>query len=71
MEVVQWIFMWVVVGVWICYKRNWYKDLGNYKAIGFADSTSNFVCGCTIVFVPIALILAFFDVFIKNNWKNI
>lgn len=66
MEVVQWIFMWLVIGTWICYKRNWYKDTTDYAN----DSTPNFICGCTIVFAPIALILAFFDVFIKNNWKK-
>jgi hypothetical protein len=66
MEIVQSIFIWVVIGVWICYKRNWYKDTYD----NFSDTTPNFVCGCTIVFAPIALILAFFDVFIKNSWKK-
>lgn len=67
MEILQSIFIWVVIGVWICYKRNWYKHLASYGG----DSTPNFVCGCSIVFAPFALTLAFFDVFIKNNWKNI
>lgn len=62
MEIVQWFFMWVVIGVWICYKRNWYKYLADYND----DSTPNFVCGCTIVFAPMSLILALFDVFCKK-----
>lgn len=65
METIQWIFIWVVIGVWICYKRNWYKDYDSE----FHD-TPKFVCACNIIFAPIALIQAFFDVFIKNSWKK-
>lgn len=66
MEVVQCIFIWVVVGVWICYKRNWYKDAGAFES----DDTPNFVCGVTIILAPISLILALFDVFVKNPWRK-
>jgi hypothetical protein len=65
MEIVQSIFIWVVIGVWICYKRNWYKNVEFTT-----DDTPNFVCGVTIILAPIALIMAFFDVFIKNSWKK-
>jgi hypothetical protein len=63
---IQTIFIWVVVGTWICYKRNWYKDAGEF----ISDDTPNFVCCVTIIFAPIALVIALFDVFIKNSWKK-
>jgi surface polysaccharide O-acyltransferase-like enzyme len=66
MLVIETILLWVIVGVWICYKRNWYEHINSYNE----DTTANFVCGCTIVFAPISLLLALFDVFIKNNWKK-
>lgn len=66
MEIIQSIFIWVVIGVWICYKRNWYKDVGAFSS----DDTPNFVCGVTIILAPISLIIAFFDVFIKKSWKK-
>ena len=64
MEVIQFIFIWVVIGVWISYKRNWYIYLS------FDNFDSKFICACNIIFAPIALIIAFFDVFIKKPWKN-
>jgi hypothetical protein len=66
MEILQSIFIWLVIGVWICYKRNWYKHLSDYNG----DSTPNFVCGCAILFSPIALLIALFDVFVKSSWKK-
>ena len=63
---IQTIFIWVVVGTWICFKRNWYKDAGEFGS----DDTPNFLCGVTIIFAPICLLIAIFDVFIKNSWKK-
>ena len=66
MIIIETIFIWLVIGVWICYKRNWYKHLPSYSD----DSTPNFVCGCVIVFSPIALLIALFSVFIIDSWKK-
>lgn len=59
---IQTIFIWLVVGTWICYKRDWYRDTH--------IDTPNFICTVSIIFAPIALLIAFFDVFIKNSWKK-
>lgn len=65
MEIVQEIFIWVVVGVWISYKRNWYKD-----NIYSNQDERNICIGVNIIFAPIALVIALFDIFIKGSWKK-
>jgi hypothetical protein len=57
------IFIWIVIGLWINHKRNWYKfiiDSDDRKA----------VCSLVIIFAPISLIIVFFKEFLINPWNN-
>jgi hypothetical protein len=60
LEVIFTIFIWIVVGIWICYKYNWY------------DKTTDWGFGVffTIIFSPLSLVFAFFEVFLIKPWKN-
>ena len=62
MQIVELIFIWIIVGVWITYKRNWYIDS--------EDWDGDFICIINIVFAPLALIIAFFRIFIMGSWKK-
>lgn len=57
------IFIWIVVGLWINHKRNWYK----YEVD--KDSREN-RCFFTVLLSPIALIIVFFKEFLINPWNN-
>jgi len=56
------LFIWVVIGVWISFKRNWYK----HRAKEMTENAIFF----NIIFSPICLILAGFNEFILKKWKN-
>ena len=57
------LFIYVVIGVWISYKRNWYK----HRSKEMAENSIFF----NIIFSPICLILAGFNEFVLKTWKNI
>ena len=56
------IFIWVVVGLWINYKRNWYRSKDKY--------TREESCGFNLILAPIALIIVFFKEFLIKPWNN-
>lgn len=53
--------LWVIVGFWIAYKRNWYK---------YAGDDQRFIIWATVIFAPISLIIAFFSVMVIGKWQN-
>lgn len=58
------IFIWVVVGLWINHKREWYTNSGwNKDKITDLRFTN-------ILLAPFALILAFFKEFLIKPWNN-
>jgi ABC-type glycerol-3-phosphate transport system permease component len=62
METILIIILWVIVGFWIAYKRNWYEYAGR--------DDQNFIIWMTVIFAPISLIIAFFSVMIIGKWQN-
>jgi hypothetical protein len=56
-------FIWVVVGLWINHKRNWYKH-------EIDKDTREISCAFNIILAPIALIIVFLKVFLINPWNN-
>ena len=56
-------FIWVVVGLWINHKRNWYKH-------EIDKDTRQESCGFNLILAPIALIIVFFKEFLINPWNN-
>jgi TRAP-type C4-dicarboxylate transport system permease small subunit len=57
--------LWIIVGCWIAYKRNWYSNFNGYDSppAGLAI----FVC---IFFAPISLLIAFFREMVFDSWNN-
>jgi len=51
---------WVILGLFICYKRNWYVNEG-------ADQNS--ACLYSVLFAPFNFILTFFKVYLINKWN--
>ena len=56
------IFIWIVVGLWINHKRNWYN--------GEDTDTRELSCAFNLILAPIALIIVFFKEFLINPWNN-
>ena len=56
------IFIWVVVGLWINHKREWYRSEDK--------DTREASCFFNIILAPIALIIVFFKEFLINPWNN-
>lgn len=61
METILIAILWVIVGFWIAYKRNWYE---------YAGDDQKFIIWVTVIFAPISLIIAFFSVMIIGKWQN-
>lgn len=58
-------FIWIVVGVWISYKRDWYKSYNNL------DSSDRIgAVFCNIALMPIMLFVTIFLQYIKADWEN-
>jgi hypothetical protein len=64
LEIIFLIIIWVFVGSFICYKRNWYKAWESY------DTSANLICLVTIVLAPATLLIAIFRELILDNWNN-
>jgi hypothetical protein len=62
LETIFIILFWIILGFWLCYKRNWYKDWG------FPDNEA--ICVATILFSPVALVLQFIKFFIVKEWRE-
>jgi hypothetical protein len=64
--IIMTIFIWIVVGLWINHKREWYRG---YNFEGFEDER-RFHCVMNVIFSPISLIIAFLKEFLINPWNN-
>lgn len=59
--IIQAIIILVFIGIWICYKRDWYKPETFEGPL--------YILG-TIIFMPIALIIALVREFFIKDWSN-
>lgn len=57
--------IWVITGVFISFKRNWYTHI-SYNT----KSDRNFLCTMNIIFAPIALVIAMYKEFLFDKWNN-
>lgn len=58
------VIIWVILGLFICYKRNWYEAYSNIEI------EPTFACFMAIVFAPINFIVVFFKLFFLNKWED-
>lgn len=63
--VLQDYIIWIALGLYICYKREWYVDQCDYD-----QSTQAFVCLMATVFMPINFAIIFVKLFFINKWPK-
>lgn len=61
LEIILIIILWVITGLFICNKRDWYVEQG-------ADQM--FTCAMATIFAPINLIVTFFKIYLINKWED-
>jgi hypothetical protein len=63
-EIISLILLWVIVGFWISYKRNWYKDFG------YEEDGQGFCIGLNIIFAPIVLVITLCSRLFYEPWEQ-
>lgn len=58
------VFIWIVIGLFICYKRNWYVENSS------EDVPKELMCFIAIVVMPINFLIVFFKIFLINKWSD-
>ena len=61
---IQNIIIWIIIGIWVAYKRNWYDEYRN------DDPPSGVFIIFSVCLGPIALLIAFFREMVFKKWKN-
>lgn len=61
LEIVLIILLWLIVGLFVAFKRGWYKAAGDDAGWGVFFS---------IVFAPLNLIITFIRVYCVAKWDN-
>ena len=65
METILITILWVILGFWIAYKRDWYSSYS-----GSEDPPASVIILICVVFAPASLIIAFFREMVIGKWKN-
>lgn len=63
LELFQSAIIWICLGIFICYKRKWYKD-------DVVSGDVSFYCIMATIFMPINLFIILIKIFFINEWKN-
>jgi len=58
--------LWVIVGFWIAYKRNWYTKWFD----GVDSPPASLAILVCVVFAPVSLIIAFVREMLIDKWNN-
>ena len=66
LEIFLSMVLWVIIGLWISWKRTWYKDnkLMNDEKIVTLGIVLN------IVLMPLVLLWTIFDEYANDDWKQ-
>jgi len=59
------IFLWIIIGCFICYKRDWYREYESSDAF-----PQTFIVFVAIVAMPINFMIIFFKMFLIKKWNN-
>lgn len=60
MQILALVFIWVIIGIWMCWKRKWYHD------VEFSEAC----CVVAVIFMPINFVVIFLKEFCINPWEN-
>ncbi len=66
LEIVFLGIIWLFVGLFICYKRNWYKDTSEIND----EIPIQIICLVNIILTPLSLFIAFIREMIIDEWNN-
>lgn len=58
------IIIWIALGFFICFKRDWYKQDES------EDMPLELICFFAIVFMPINFCIVFYKRFFHEKWNN-
>jgi len=59
---IEHIIIWVALGFFICYKRDWYVEDGT------DDLPAGLICAFAIVGMPLNFLIVFTKIFFVNKW---
>jgi hypothetical protein len=65
METILITILWVIVGFWVAYKRDWYSSYS-----GHDEPPASVIILLCVIFAPLSLIIAFFREMVIGKWKN-
>ncbi len=54
------LVLYIITGVWLCYKRDWYQE----------SEKREFICVLAVILAPLNLLWNFVQVFLIDNWKK-
>jgi len=66
-EISLFIILYIIIGVWICYKRDWYYGT-THSFDELIIQTSSVCVIYGIILMPLNLIVVFFREFILRRW---
>lgn len=64
LEVILIIILWINLGCFICYKRDWYPDKGT------DDMPSGIRITFAVFLAPLNFLVVFVQLFLINKWNN-
>lgn len=64
LEIVLILILWVILGLFICYKRDWYPEKD------YNDMPSGVRITFATVLAPLNFIVVFTQMFFLNKWDN-
>jgi len=59
--------LWLIIGVWICWKSDWYDD---YSDDDISGVLPQIICILAIICMPLNLIITIIRHYICTKWKN-
>lgn len=60
--IIEHIIIWVALGFFICYKRDWYVEDAT------EDLPAGLICALAIVGMPLNFLIVFTKIFFVNKW---
>lgn len=61
LEIILIVLLWLIVGLFLASKRDWYAEIGE---------NSEWFCFFAVLFAPLNLIITFIRVFCVEKWDN-
>lgn len=61
--------IWIALGIFICYKRNWYRVETDINLPPDGETPAEVCCFFAVVFMPINFLIVFTKVFFINKWR--